>query len=86
MPSSPSRTRFDEASVDAACDLLHHQADGCLYAVSSLAGDQTSARATGGGAWALGLWSSGEDFTVVGFCRDAWEQELVALNGRDITL
>jgi hypothetical protein len=37
---------------------------------------------TGGGAKVLGLWWSGEDFTVVGFRRGAWEQELLALEGR----
>jgi hypothetical protein len=37
---------------------------------------------TGGGAKVLSLWWSGEDFTVVGFRRGAWEQELLALEGR----
>jgi hypothetical protein len=37
---------------------------------------------TGGGAKVLSLWWSGEDFTVVGFRRGAWEQELLALDGR----
>ena len=36
----------------------------------------------GGGAKVLSLWWSGEDFTVVGFRRGAWEQELLALDGR----
>jgi len=31
----------------------------------------------------LSLWWSGEDFTVVGFHRGLWEQELLALDGRD---
>ena len=37
---------------------------------------------TGGGAKVLSLWWSGEDFTVVGFRRGAWEQELLGLGGR----
>ena len=37
---------------------------------------------TGGGAKVLSLWWSGEDFTVAGFRRGAWEQELLALDGR----
>ena len=37
---------------------------------------------TGVGAKVLSLWWSGEDFTVVGFRRGAWEQELLALDGR----
>jgi hypothetical protein len=37
---------------------------------------------TGGGAKVLSLWWSGEDFTVLGFRRGAWEQELLALDGR----
>jgi hypothetical protein len=35
-----------------------------------------------GGAKVLSLWWSGEDFTVLGFRRGAWEQELLALGGR----
>jgi hypothetical protein len=35
-----------------------------------------------GAAKVLSLWWSGEDFTVVGFRRGAWEQELLALGGR----
>jgi hypothetical protein len=38
--------------------------------------------AGGGGAKVLSLWWSGEDVTVVGFRRGAWEQELLALGGR----
>jgi hypothetical protein len=34
------------------------------------------------GAKVLSLWWSGEDFTVLGFRRGAWEQELLALDGR----
>ena len=34
------------------------------------------------GAKVLNLWWSGEDVTVVGFRRGAWEQELLALGGR----
>ena len=37
---------------------------------------------TGGGAKVLSLWWSGEDFTVAGFRRGLWEQELLALDGR----
>ena len=37
---------------------------------------------TGAGAKVLSLWWSGEDFTVPGFRRGAWEQELLALDGR----
>ena len=37
---------------------------------------------TGGGAKVLGLWWSGDDVTVVGFRRGAWEQELLALGDR----
>jgi hypothetical protein len=37
---------------------------------------------TGGGAKVLSLWWSGEDFTVVGFRRGPWEQELLGLGGR----
>ena len=37
---------------------------------------------TGGGAKVLSLWWSGEDFTVVGFRRGVWEQELLALGDR----
>jgi hypothetical protein len=37
---------------------------------------------TGGDAKVLSLWWSGEGFTVVGFRRGAWEQELLALGGR----
>ena len=36
---------------------------------------------TGAGAKVLSLWWSGEDFTVLGFRRGAWEQELLALDG-----
>src|SRR3954451_15712224 len=39
---------------------------------------------TGGGAKVLSLWWSGEDFTVVGFRRGPWEQELLALDGRGV--
>jgi hypothetical protein len=35
-----------------------------------------------GGAKVLGLQWSGEDLTVLGFRRGAWEQELLALGGR----
>jgi hypothetical protein len=35
-----------------------------------------------GGAKVLGLWWSGEDFTVAGFRRGAWEEELLGLGGR----
>jgi hypothetical protein len=34
-----------------------------------------------GGAKVLSLWWSGEDFTVAGFRRGPWEQELLALDG-----
>ena len=37
---------------------------------------------TGGSGKVLSLWWSGEDFTVVGFRRGPWEQELLALEGR----
>jgi hypothetical protein len=40
------------------------------------------ASAVPGGAKVLSLWWSGEDFTVLGFRRGAWEQELLALGGR----
>src|SRR3954452_11658377 len=36
----------------------------------------------GAGAKVLSLWWSGEDFTVLGFRRGAWEQELLALDDR----
>jgi hypothetical protein len=39
-----------------------------------------------GGAKVLSLWWSGEDVTVVGFRRGAWEQELLALGGRGASL
>ena len=39
-----------------------------------------------GGAKVLSLWWSGEDFTVLGFRRGAWEQELLALGGRGAAL
>src|SRR3954454_13893710 len=35
-----------------------------------------------GGAKVLSLCWSGQDFTVVGFRRGAWEQELLGLDGR----
>jgi hypothetical protein len=40
--------------------------------------------ASAAGARVLSLWwsGSGEDFTVVGFRRGAWEQELLALDAR----
>jgi hypothetical protein len=37
---------------------------------------------TAGTAKVLSLWWSGEDFTVVGFRRGPWEQELLALDRR----
>jgi hypothetical protein len=40
------------------------------------------AGAAAGGAKVLSLWWSGEDVTVVGFRRGAWEQELLALGDR----
>jgi hypothetical protein len=44
--------------------------------------DVWHAGAVPGGAKVLSLWWSGEDFTVLGFRRGAWEQELLALGGR----
>ena len=35
-----------------------------------------------GGAKVLSLWWAGDDVTVVGFRRGAWEQELLALGDR----
>jgi hypothetical protein len=37
---------------------------------------------SGGAGKVLGLWWSGDDVTVAGFRRGAWEQELLALGSR----